>query len=64
MQARIINFNADELLSNMLQQHVPAGKIKNLDAVFAEKKAQDLVRSEVIDNTETKRLSSIAFKWK
>jgi len=48
----------------MLQQHVPAGKIKNLEAVFAEKKAQDLVRSEVIDDIETKRLTSIAFKWK
>ena len=64
LQARIVDFTADELLSNMLQQHVPAGKIKNLEAVFAEKKAQDLVRSEVIDNTETKRLTSIAFKWK
>lgn len=64
LQARMVDFTADELLSNMLQQHVPAGKIKNLEAVFAEKKAQDLVRSEVIDNTETKRLTSIAFKWK
>lgn len=64
LQARIVDFTADELLSNMLQQHVPAGKIKNLEAVFAEKKAQDLVRSEVIEKTETKRLTSIAFKWK
>ena len=64
LQARIVAFTADELLSNMLQQHVPAGKIKNLEVVFAEKTAQDLVRSEVIDNTETKRLTSIAFKWK
>ena len=64
MQVSIVDFTADELLSNMLQQQVPAGKIKNLEAVFAEKKAQDLVRSEIIEDTETKRLTSIAFKWK
>ena len=64
LHERIVDFTADELLSNMLQQHVPAGKIKNLEAVFAEKKAQDLVRSEIIDQKVTKRLTSIAFKWK
>ncbi len=64
LHERIVDFTADELLTNMLQQHVPAGKIKNLEAVFAEKKVQDLVRSEMIDQKVTKRLTSIAFKWK
>jgi len=64
VQARIVDFTADEILNNMLQQHVPAGRIKNLEAVFAEKKAQDLVRTEIIENTLTQRLTSIAFKWK
>ena len=64
VQARIVDFKADELLNHMLQQHVPAGKIKNLEAVFNEKAAQDLVRSEIIEETVTKRLTSIAFKWK
>ena len=64
LQASIVGFTSDELLNNMLQQHVPAGKIKNLEAVFADKTAQDLVRTELIENTFTKRLTSIAFKWK
>lgn len=64
LQEKIVDFSADELLNHMLQQRVPAGKIKNLEAVFAEKTAQDLVRSETIENTATQRLTSIAFKWK
>lgn len=64
LQARIVEFNADEILNNMLQQHVPAGKIKNLEAVFSENTALDLVRSELIEGKSTKRLTSIAFKWK
>lgn len=64
LQARIVEFNADEILNNMLQQHVPAGKIKNLEAVFSENTALDLVRSELIEGTATQRLTSIAFKWK
>jgi crotonobetainyl-CoA:carnitine CoA-transferase CaiB-like acyl-CoA transferase len=64
VQAKIVDFKADEILNHMLQQHVPVGKIKNLETVFADKTAQDLVRSELIEDIETKRLTSIAFKWK
>jgi len=64
LQERIKECMADELLDEMHLQHVPAGKIKNLEAVFAAKSAQELVRTELIDGIPTQRLTSIAFKWK
>jgi len=64
LQEKIKDFTADEILNEMLQKHVPAGKIKNLEAVFADQSALDLVRIETIEGIQTKRLTSIAFKWK
>ena len=64
LQSKISSFLAKEILDEMLKQHVPAGIVKNLDAVFEAQNAQELVRKELIDGVETKRLTSIAFKWK
>lgn len=64
VQAKIVDFTAAEILKNMLEHHVPVGRVKNLEAVFDDKTAKDLVRSELIEETATQRLTSIAFKWK
>ena len=63
LENKIISFHADEILTVMLEQKVPAGKIKNLAEVFSDEDAQSLVREETIDGISTKRVSSIAFKW-
>jgi hypothetical protein len=46
----------------MQQEAIPAGLIKNLAAVFESENAQALIRSEQINNQETKRVTQIAFK--
>jgi crotonobetainyl-CoA:carnitine CoA-transferase CaiB-like acyl-CoA transferase len=51
----------DLLLDQLLAQHVPAGKIKDLQAVFKDNRAQQLVREENIGGLTTKRVSSVAF---
>ena len=64
LQEKIVQFTANEVLEAMLKVHVPAGKIKDLKAVFEDEKAKDLVRKETIDGIETKRVTAIGFKWK
>lgn len=62
LQATIDSWNSSELLSKLNAIHVPAGKVRALDEVFADSAAQAMVRSELIDDIPTKRVSSIAFK--
>ena len=50
------------LLDKLHTLNVPAGKIKSLDEVFHAPEAQELVRTEIIDNVETKRVTSVIFK--
>lgn len=54
--------NAEEILTTMNDQFVPCGEIKDLEAVFAQSAAQNLVREEIIEGVNTKRVTSIAFK--
>ncbi len=53
-----------ELLEALRKTNVPAGKIKDLKEVFEDQEAQKLVREEIIENRETKRVASAIFKWK
>jgi len=62
LQAKINSWNSFDLLSRLKAVHVPAGKIRALDEVFGDPAAQSMVRSEIIDEIPTKRVSSIAFK--
>jgi crotonobetainyl-CoA:carnitine CoA-transferase CaiB-like acyl-CoA transferase len=45
-----------------LENNIPCGLIKSMDEVFQQPLSQDLIREENIDNQQTKRVSSIAFK--
>jgi len=63
LEDKIKLLEADKILQSMLEQKVPAGKIKNLGEVFSAETAQAMVRQEEIDGVQTKRVSSIAFKW-
>lgn len=53
-----------EILAQMEEANVPAGKITPLDEVFDAQKAQRLIREEVIDGVSTKRITSTVFTWK
>jgi len=63
LEDKIKLLEADKILQSMLEQKVPAGKIKNLAEVFSDESAQAMVRQEEIDGVQTKRVSSIAFRW-
>lgn len=64
LQEKIKLFDTVTLLNEMHQRYVPAGEIKNLQAVFQEQAAQNLIRTETINGKETKRITSIGFQWK
>ena len=64
IQAKIELLSTEEILSKMLSENVPVGKIKAMDEVFQSERVNDSVLTEKIDGIETKRLSTIAFKWK
>lgn len=51
-----------DLLEKLHQDHVPAAAIKTIDQVFQETSAQDMVLEETIENTQTKRVKTVAFK--
>lgn len=63
LKEAIQHISTNTILSAMRKENVPAGKIKNLHEVFEEKNAQQLIREENIDGIQTKRVTSIAFKW-
>lgn len=50
------------LLKKLQAVNVPAGKVKNLEEVFSDQEAKDLIREEVIDGIVTKRITSVVFK--
>lgn len=62
IQNKIHLFTCKELLNWSFTQHIPCGKIKNIEEVFQEKSAKDLIKTENIDGFETKRVTSISFE--
>lgn len=64
IQEIVSHCNANEILEFMHRYFVPAGLIRNLEEVFKETASQRLVRNELIENVQTKRVSQIAFQLK
>src|SRR5690554_110367 len=62
LKEKILHFPADDILEYMHAHFVPCGEVKDLAAVFNSKMTQDLVRTEVIEGVETKRVTGIAFR--
>ncbi len=62
LQEKIGEWDSEDLLLQLGKLHVPIGKVKNLEEVFRDSAAQSLIRSENIEGTETKRITSIAFR--
>jgi crotonobetainyl-CoA:carnitine CoA-transferase CaiB-like acyl-CoA transferase len=63
LQRQLIEWDSSELLTVLQADFVPAGKVKSIDEVFSDKEAANQVLTETIAGQETKRVSSIAFKW-
>lgn len=64
IQEVISRFEASEILEFMHEHFVPAGLIQNLEEVFQNPESRHLVKTENIENKETKRVSQIAFQFK
>ncbi len=55
---------AKEISSAMRLEKVPYGVVKDLAEVLNSDVANDMVKTEIIDSTVSKRMPQIAFKWK
>jgi crotonobetainyl-CoA:carnitine CoA-transferase CaiB-like acyl-CoA transferase len=64
LQNEISEKNAQDILEECHKNYIPAARIKNLSEVFEDNEAQTLIREEEISGKHTKRVTSIAFKWK
>ena len=64
IQEIISRLEAKEIMKYMHEHFVPAGIIRNLEEVFKDPASNPLVRTENIENIETKRVSQIAFQLK
>ncbi len=62
IKSKIDSMESSSLLSQLEELNVPAGKVKNLEEVFSDESAQSLIREELIDGVQTKRITSIVFK--
>jgi crotonobetainyl-CoA:carnitine CoA-transferase CaiB-like acyl-CoA transferase len=60
----IAQLSSDFLLAELRKSKIPYGEIKSLDKVFIDDRAKSLIREEKQSKTLTKRMTSIAFKWK
>lgn len=62
LQVKVAQVSAEELLGQLHDLNVPAGRIRNMKEVFDDEKSQALVREEIIDGIPTKRVTSVVFK--
>lgn len=53
---------ADEFIENCITLQIPIGKVKNLEEIFAQDFAQNMILTEDMDGQKTKRVKSVAFK--
>ena len=51
-----------ELMSQFIKMNIPVGAINNLEEVFDDQKAQELILHENIEGVETKRVKTAIFK--
>lgn len=63
LQEKIKDLSTEAILTELLKQNVPAGKVKNLAEVFENEDLQKSILEEDNLGYKTKRVSSIAFKW-
>ncbi len=62
LQAQAAPWQRDGLLAALLAAQVPAGAIRNMQEVFGQPRAQQLIREEVIAGINTRRPATAVFK--
>jgi crotonobetainyl-CoA:carnitine CoA-transferase CaiB-like acyl-CoA transferase len=60
--SKVTDFDAEELSEKLEKLQIPAGIIKNMEEVFSADSAKSMILEEIIENTPTKRVKTIAFK--
>jgi crotonobetainyl-CoA:carnitine CoA-transferase CaiB-like acyl-CoA transferase len=63
LESVISNQTSTPIITSLLELNVPVAKIKSLDEVFQDQKALSLVKTEQINDQNTKRVSQIAFNF-
>lgn len=64
LQERFYNWERNELMAALRQNGVPAGSVLNMQEVFQNKVAKDMVLDEIMaDGTISKRVRTAAFYW-
>ena len=58
----IKNLESAELIQSLRELNVPAGAVLSIDQVMQSELSQSLIREELIDEMETKRISSVVIK--
>ncbi len=62
LQLLISTYDWNYLKEQFEKQHIPAGRINNLQSVFETDAAKQLIREEIQDEEKTLRVTQIAFK--
>jgi crotonobetainyl-CoA:carnitine CoA-transferase CaiB-like acyl-CoA transferase len=64
LQERFYNWERNELMAALRHNGVPAGSVLNMQEVFENKVAKDMVLDEIMaDGTISKRVRTAAFYW-
>lgn len=63
LATKIAQFTLYEIEQAMRLHFIPMGVVRNLEEVFASENAQSLIRTEFLEQKETKRVTQIAFTY-
>lgn len=64
LDEKVSQRTSEQISTAMRAENVPYGLIKNIDEVLNSEWATKMIKTERIEETLTKRMSQIAFKWK
>lgn len=56
-----VKFKVDDLLAKLQEARVPAGAVMNMEQVFQNPQAQEMILEEEIDGMDTKRVKTVGF---
>ena len=63
LTAAFSQYETSELMQIFEKENIPAGKVKKLDEVLESRLGKSMTLEEIVENTITKRLSSVAFEY-
>ena len=63
LEKTFLLMNAQDILAKCHQNFVPIGQVRNMQEVFEQKTAAEMILEEDIDGMPTKRVKTVAFKF-